>query len=191
QQNVTGPMQSNAPAAQQQPFQGPAHSANATLPDSYAVDGNANAPKMAAPAVAKAQKKEAAAAPVSGIVGGYARTPIPAAPARTRMAAAQWRISETGQLERSSGGTTWTPVLEEAGRKFHVVSVVGAMVWAGGDKGALFVSRDGGGNWAPVNIKTSGDILSIQFADLMSGSLQTSDGETWKTSDGGKRWQKQ
>ena len=191
QQNVTGPMRRNAQAAQQQPFQGPANSANANLTDGYAVDGNANAPKMAAPAVAKDQKKEAAGGAVGGIVSGYARAPIPASTARARMAPVQWRISESGQLERSSGGTTWTPVLEEAGRKFHVVSVVGNMVWAGGNKGVLFVSRDGGGNWKPVNIETSGDILSIQFADLMNGSLQTSDGETWKTSDGGKSWQKQ
>jgi hypothetical protein len=143
---------------------------------------------LEAPSAAKAPKKEAMrGTSVHGAVTGYA------APAFRLGGSdrAHWQISAGGVLERSYRADVWEPVLSETGTKFHVVSVIGDLIWAGGEHGALYVSRDGGTTWSPVKIDTSDTITSIRFSDDLHGILQASDGATWKSADGGKSWDKQ
>lgn len=180
QQVQTGPEQRNI-AGQAQPRQGLSNTANNA--NIAIVNDNLAKAEPAPPAkVAKKQRADA----LQGTVTGYAATPT-AAPVPA--ARAHWQISAAGLLERSYTADNWTPVLAETGAKFHVVSVIGNTVWAGGAHGALYVSHDGGATWNSVAINTTATITSIHFSDDSQGTLETADGQVWKTSDGGRTWQ--
>ncbi len=108
-------------------------------------------------------------------------------------APAQWRISTDGHLERRAGADGWTRVLNNEATIFHVVSVLGDNVWAGGGGGALFHSDDRGQHWKQVPLIASsstetGTITSIQFEDSQQGTVLTAEGARWSTSDGGVSW---
>lgn len=182
QQAPTGPEQRNI-AGQIQQSQGPANAVNNV---NIAAANESLAKAEAAPA-AKVAKKQSADA-FHGVVSGYAAAPAAAPVASVR---AHWQISSTGTLERSYTGGNWSPVMAESGVKFHVVSVIGNTVWAGGEHGALYVSRDGGGTWTSVPIDSTATITSVHFSDDLHGTIESSDGQAWATSDGGKSWQKQ
>jgi hypothetical protein len=105
----------------------------------------------------------------------------------------QWRISGDGHLERRVAAEDWARELADQSTTFHVVSVVGADVWAGGSSGALFHSGDGGQHWSQVPLANasgaeSGTIVSIQFNDAQQGTVITGSGSQWSTSDGGVTW---
>jgi Photosynthesis system II assembly factor YCF48/Putative zinc-finger len=103
----------------------------------------------------------------------------------------QWRISSDGHLERSTTPGSWTPVLADQATTFHVVSIEGNNVWAGGSDGALFHSSDGGQNWSKQPLAAeAGTIVSIQFSDVAHGVVNTDAGARWSTSDGGVTWTK-
>ncbi len=107
----------------------------------------------------------------------------------------QWHISAEGHLERENPAGGWTRVLAEQPTTFHVVSVIGNNVWAGGSGGALFHSRDGGQSWGKQPLGSPGvetdAIVAIQFSDAMHGIISTQRGALWSTSDGGITWTKQ
>jgi putative zinc finger protein len=183
QRNVSGQLQQQAQVSSNQP-QGPSNSANAN--SANLANMNDNLARAEAAPAAKVQKKQARVDSLRAGVTGYAV----GAPLTQPAARAHWQISSTGALERSYIADQWTPVLAETGAKFHVVSVIGNTIWAGGENGALYTSRDGGSTWTPVKVDTAETITSIHFSDDSHGTLQTSNGLTWKTSDGGKTWEK-
>lgn len=125
---------------------------------------------------------------------------IPSQP-RSVMAASpasgvHWRISPSGRLERSVSSDTWAPILADVPVVFHVVSVMGSTVWAGGSGGALYRSTDGGLHWSKVvvgsgNSSETGTITTVRFHDLQRGSVVTDTGSIWKTEDGGQTWTRQ
>lgn len=78
---------------------------------------------------------------------------------------------------------------------FRAVTATGSEVWAGGAAGALYHSVDAGMHWMRVTASYSGvvltdDIVRLEFADAQHGSIVTSSGEVWTTSDDGQTWQK-
>jgi hypothetical protein len=78
---------------------------------------------------------------------------------------------------------------------FRALSAAGAEVWAGGSDGLLYHSSDAGNQWTriiPVSsgITLTGDVVSIEFADVAQGKLSTSTAEVWTTTDTGQTWQK-
>jgi len=78
---------------------------------------------------------------------------------------------------------------------FRAVAVTGADVWAGGSGGALYHSADAGDHWTRVTptssgAKLTGDIVNLEFPDMLHGKVSTSAGEVWTTSDAGQTWQK-
>jgi hypothetical protein len=101
-----------------------------------------------------------------------------------------------GQLQRSfDGGATWEPAPVVDKTKFTVFSVAGQDIWAGGASGLLFHSSDGGTHWTLIKPAIDGealaaDITAVKFTDSNHGTLTTSDGQTWSTSDGGKNWKR-
>jgi hypothetical protein len=171
---------SQSVAAPRQADSGPANSPNSVATDVLAAQ---DITPKAAP-MQKARKAEAADSASSKTIFGYAQV----APAQPLTGRAHWRLSNAGALERSYVADQWQRVLADTGSSFRVVSVVGNLVWAGGDRGALYVSRDGGRQWAPVSIHTNASVVSIHFNDEQNGAIQASDGKTWKTSDGGNTW---
>jgi len=79
---------------------------------------------------------------------------------------------------------------------FRAVAATGSDVWAGGSAGALYHSADAGNHWtrvvpASAGAVLTGDIISLEFADIQHGKVSTSTPEVWTTSDGGQSWQKQ
>ena len=60
----------------------------------------------------------------------------------------------------------------------------------------LFHSLDSGSHWTRVvplesNGSLTGDIVGIEFLDPQHGTVATSAGEVWLTSDDGQVWHKQ
>ena len=79
---------------------------------------------------------------------------------------------------------------------FRAVAVAGSDVWAGGSRGTLYHSLDGGNHWTQVvpasaGVSLTGDIVGLEFSDAQDGKITTSTGEIWTTSDQGQTWQKQ
>ena len=89
----------------------------------------------------------------------------------------------------------WAAVLTDQPATFHVVSVVGNNVWAGGTGGVLFHSKDGGQNWSKAELSSASGgetstIVSIRFSDALNGVITTEAGSHWTTSDCGGTWTK-
>lgn len=172
-------------------------------PAPAAASQSANAP--APGALAGAAAAPAAAPTYNSFAEGEGQTPSALAgqlrlnmekpPAATRSVSglrSQWRVTPDGRLEHSTAPGSWTPVLADQPTVFHVVSVVGNNVWAGGNSGALFHSIDGGETWnqRPLAGKT-GTIVSIHFSDIQHGVVISDSGGRWSTSDGGVTWNRQ
>ncbi len=109
-----------------------------------------------------------------------------------------WSISASGRLERSAAsGGPWTELRVDDSVSFRVVTADGADVWAGGSRGALDHSADGGEHWARIKVAANQSvgqaamadtIVSIRFTDREHGSVTTDAHETWVTADGGQHW---
>lgn len=120
---------------------------------------------------------------------------------------AQWAVTSDGGLQRSyDQGQTWQIVDLAAGLTgdqaatssvtMIAVTTNGSEVWAGGTAGAIFHSLDGGNSWTHLSISAggvplTGDVSSIQFSDPQHGTIATSNGDLWATSDAGQTWAKQ
>jgi hypothetical protein len=164
---------------------GPANSANSNVANVYTAQNTAPVPAPAQKVQRKAEAAHDAIVPRTAF--GYSMDEA----ARQELGRAHWRISKAGGLERSYINDDWKPVSVGAGTTFRVISVVGNVVWAGGNHGALYVSRNGGIDWAPVKFDGTTDIISIHFDDELNGKIQTSEGKTWKTTDAGNIWTSQ
>jgi Photosynthesis system II assembly factor YCF48/Putative zinc-finger len=103
-----------------------------------------------------------------------------------------WRVTPDGHLEHSTAPGSWTLMLADQPTTFHVVSVVGNNVWAGGSSGVLFHSSDSGETWSKQPLAgETGTIVSINFSDAAHGIITTDGGARWSTSDGGVTWTKE
>lgn len=79
---------------------------------------------------------------------------------------------------------------------FRSVAALGNTVWAGASGGWLYHSTDAGALWTSMipsaqGVMLSGDIVRIEFSDVLHGKVTTSTSENWVTDDGGESWQKQ
>jgi photosystem II stability/assembly factor-like uncharacterized protein len=104
-----------------------------------------------------------------------------------------WSISPFGRVQRSpDAGKTWEDLHVDDAVVFRVVTATGGDVWAGGSRGALYHSSDGGEHWARVTLSpsTANDaIVSIDFSDPQHGVITTAGGDQWTTTDSGQHWQ--
>lgn len=113
-----------------------------------------------------------------------------------RFPIARWTLSPKGELLRSLDlGESWHPVEVAPKVVFRALSVSGREVWAGGARGVLYHSADGGEHWLQIKPVAdghalSGDITGIEFTDVQHGKVTTENHETWITVDGGPNWQK-
>jgi hypothetical protein len=107
----------------------------------------------------------------------------------------RWRVSAAGAVERSiDGGRTWLSMrVSTEPVTFRSVSSVDHDVWAGGAGGALYHSADDGATWTRVTVRAfdmvlATDIARVEFTDAQHGSVTTTTGATWTTSDAGATW---
>lgn len=103
-----------------------------------------------------------------------------------------WSISSSARIQRSlDGGRTWEELHIDDAVVFRVVTAFGGDVWAGGSKGAVYYSDDGGAHWVRVTLSAGGPtdaIVGITFSDRQHGSITTATGNQWTTTDGGRHW---
>ena len=164
-----------------------------------------HAQAVPSPSVAARQAVEVAGGagrPTAAVPGVKSEAAVPS-PSRDAMLTkraslgSRWSVSGSGALQRSfDGGRSWQGVAVGDGITFRAVSTVGSEVWAGGSGGALFHSADGGEHWSQVLVQAkdrapSGDVVRIEFADAQNGTVTTSSGEVWTTSDAGATWRLQ
>jgi hypothetical protein len=106
----------------------------------------------------------------------------------------RWIITAEGRVERTmDSGQTWKEAALDRHIKFRAVAATGSDVWAGGEAGALYRSSDSGAHWSRVSLPAelaSATIVRVEFPSAEHGTLTTSAGETWATSDSGASWQK-
>jgi hypothetical protein len=115
----------------------------------------------------------------------------PALPPQTA-AMAHWRISDTGQAQRSLGSGPWQTVLPDEKSRMRVASVFGSEVWIGGDNLRLYRSEDDGITWRLVQLpkKDAGAraVTHIHFQSGQAGTVEADNGTQWTTVDGGQTW---
>jgi hypothetical protein len=128
-------------------------------------------------------------------VGGGLAGSAPAPLAKTHKIAAttRWSISESGSLQRSdNGGRTWNDVDVAGATGFRTVAAAGSDVWAGGARGALFHSRDGGDHWTRIAVGTAGSPVTADISRIeptgAAIAVITSTGEKWVSADSGATW---
>lgn len=153
----------------------------------------------AAPAMDQVQAATSAEAAPKGRQPSAIRNAAPMAAREMRMNAfaldQRWQVTPEGYLLSSTDdGKNWVRQLPDL--RFTHVQTIGTHVWACGPDGILMHSIDGGLNWSKIvptdqKVSLEGDITSINFTDLNHGTLETSKGERWTTSDAGKTWKKQ
>jgi hypothetical protein len=106
----------------------------------------------------------------------------------------RWTLSPQGVVQRSlDSGKTWQPVPVAQNVVFRAISATGSEIWAGGNGGALFHSKDSGGTWSRIEPAAAGqklqaDITRIDFTDPRNGTVSAANGEIWATADGGATW---
>jgi Putative zinc-finger len=104
-----------------------------------------------------------------------------------------FRINDEGQIERSTDAGLWQPVPVGTPVHFRVLSVSGADIWAGGDRLRLFHSQDNGATWVEVQPPIGADrthaIIHIRIESPQKLAVESDDGTTWSTIDGGVTWQ--
>jgi hypothetical protein len=157
-----------------------------------AVGGTAGSFNVAAP------KQNAFAEHQDGSQAQGLTPPLPIAPQvlmRQRSTTQTWRVTPDGHLEHFSQ-TGWTGVLSDKPVKFQVVSETRNGVWAGGSRGELFRSADGGEHWSEITLPAPPDnkgdsIVAIHFIDLQHGMIVTESGLHYNTSDGGQSWSRE
>lgn len=124
---------------------------------------------------------------------GFAAAAAPAASGFSAVVS-PWRISQLGVLENSPDGQQWLEWKAAPIRHLDAVTALGARIWAAGNHAAIYFSADAGLHWtrlAQLPATAAIAIRSIQFDDLLHGSLLASDGQTWVSADGGRHWQRQ
>lgn len=145
-------------------------------------------------------------APAAGVVGGAITANAKRARSETaenelkssyasNLVLPRWTLASDGTLQRSlDAGKTWQPVSVPGHGTFRALAAVGAEIWVGGAKGALYHSADIGEHWVQVkpiadDKSLTADIIGVEFTDARHGKLTTAANETWTTTDGGQSWQ--
>jgi photosystem II stability/assembly factor-like uncharacterized protein len=77
------------------------------------------------------------------------------------------------------------------GIEFFTVHANGSEIWAGGNRGQLVHSMDGGTIWEKVALgdPSAGNVVSIENTGL-NVHVVTAPSQGWSSTDGGKTWTK-
>jgi Photosynthesis system II assembly factor YCF48 len=150
----------------------------------------ASSAMLAAP---KGEASAVAAAPAKSAGSGFAESPAFSPATRRSLSSAEtsaatWKVAD-GKLLKAYGQSAWEEAQTPAAFEFTIVNAHGGEVWAGGANAGLIHSYDGGNTWNLVTLGegASGRVVSILFAGNHV-QVETSDDQSWSSSDGGKSW---
>jgi hypothetical protein len=105
---------------------------------------------------------------------------------------ALWHLSNGKLLTKAEPGDAWQEASLPGNPVLRALAIQSNEIWAGGEKGVLLHSADGGRTWTLIDGRWSKEsaIIALKFQDAQRGELTTSQKERWITSDNGKSWQK-
>jgi hypothetical protein len=150
-----------------------------------ATGAQASSQSAAVPDAGTAERKRAfsGAGAASGMLGSLSG----------RAVRPNWRINNNGQVERSFGNGAWQVVLKSETSQLRVVVAIDSGVWVGGENLQLYHSIDNGTTWNAIKLPDKNGRLSaivhIRFQTTQEGAVDSEDGTSWTTTDGGRTWQ--
>jgi hypothetical protein len=103
----------------------------------------------------------------------------------------RWKVAQ-GKLLKSADAVIWLPGYAATdGMEFSAVHSSGSEIWAGGNRGQLVHSTDGGLTWEKVSLgdASAGSVVSIENTGL-NVHVVTALSQAWSSVDGGKTWVK-
>jgi hypothetical protein len=102
-----------------------------------------------------------------------------------------WRISG-GRLQRfDPSRNVYDDVAVSGTSRLSIVGALGTEVWVGGTDGALYYSNDQGTHWIPVRTGAwakDATFVGLTPTALRSVEVHLSNGERWRSADGGASW---
>ncbi len=101
----------------------------------------------------------------------------------------RWKVAQ-GKLLKSADAVIWLPGYAATdGIEFSAVHSSGSEIWAGGNRGQLIHSSDGGLTWEKASLgdATAGSVVSIESTGL-NVHVVTAPSQSWSSLDGGKTW---
>ena len=144
-------------------------------------------PVIAANTAEKAESSNLASSPAFTAHGfGAGKRPFLGAASIYR-----WKVAE-GKLLKSADAVIWLPGYAATdGIEFSAVHSSGSEIWAGGNRGQLVHSSDGGLTWEKVSLgdATAGSVVRIESTGL-NVHVVTAPSQSWSSADGGKTWTK-
>ena len=102
-----------------------------------------------------------------------------------------WRIA-SGRVQSSvDNGATWQVRSPAKDVQWTSVAAAGQQVWAGGQSGTVWMSRDAGQSWAKISLTGDdivplGNVTSIKITNPLLVDVSLSNGDDWQSTDGGK-----
>jgi photosystem II stability/assembly factor-like uncharacterized protein len=101
----------------------------------------------------------------------------------------RWRITAGRSVEHSAdGGTTWTAQAVPSDLVLLAGAAPSASVcWIVGRAGAVLLTTDAR-TWQRLPFPERLDLTAIHATDGRSATVQTADGNTFQTADGGQTW---
>jgi hypothetical protein len=147
------------------------------------------------------QERDASALPPSALASTRAMSGAKMAPAVTGSVPHEVQFAITGGVMQRSldGGQSWQNSLRLPSHPLICYTNHGEDIWAGGQVGTLFHSRNGGFSWVQVQPSIDGqrlfsDIIHIDVQSDAPGAtnitLSTVNKETWISVNGGHTWEK-
>jgi photosystem II stability/assembly factor-like uncharacterized protein len=101
----------------------------------------------------------------------------------------RWRIRAAASVEHTTnGGTTWeaVPTGVDAGLTAGA-SPSPLVCWLIGRAGTMLLSTDGR-TWRRVPFPEMTDLATVRASDAQTATVTTTDGRTFRTTDGGRTW---
>ena len=101
---------------------------------------------------------------------------------------ARWRIAGTNVQWSVDGGATWETQRTGSDAPLAAgASPSPGVCWLVGARGTVLVSTDGR-TWRLVPFPEMTDLVTIHATDDKTATVSSSDGRTFRTSDGGRTW---
>ena len=121
--------------------------------------------------------------------GGGANRQVMADATSVTIAAPHWRVFASGTVERSTdGGATWSAVqIDPPAPITSGAAPTPTSCWLIGRGGVVLISTNGQ-PFVRVTPPTAGDLASIRATSARDATVTTTDGRSFRTTDGGVTW---